>query len=178
MHQLFDPFSEAESRSPMTPMVIGIGSPHGDDRAGWEVVERLGKQPGPAYQLRKAAVPHDILDWLQPEIVTHLVDANNLGVAEIGCYHVRYAPHDAADISLVSRCGQAAEQLWLRSSSSHHFDLLATLRLAAVLKVLPDNCTLWTIPVVAAEKNGAVHPRTTAYIAECVSLLTRKLEHA
>jgi hydrogenase maturation protease len=178
MYQLFDPFSEAESGSSMTPMVIGIGSPHGDDRAGWEVVERLGAQPRPYCQLRTAAVPHDILDWLQPEIVTHLVDANHCDVAEIGCYQVRYAAQDATDIRLVSNTGQAAEQLELRSSSSHHFDLMSTLRLAAVLKVLPVCCTLWTVPVVAAGKNGAVHPRTTAFITECVSLLSRSLEHA
>lgn len=48
----------------MTPVLVaGLGSSHGDDRAGWLVVERLRELGAGPDQARQAAHPADLLDW-------------------------------------------------------------------------------------------------------------------
>ena len=98
--------------------VIGIGSPHGDDRAGWEVIDRLtsarSQKPLPAswiepealaephhkksasasgsigksVVLQKASVPHDVLDWLEVHAITHIIDASYDTFPEVRRYAI------------------------------------------------------------------------------------------
>ena len=58
--------------TPLPAVVVGIGSPHGQDVAGWEVIDALerwlrsagGGQSLARVSIQKAVVPHDVLDWL------------------------------------------------------------------------------------------------------------------
>lgn len=44
-------------------LLVGLGSPQGDDQAGWRVAEEFAaRNPGRA--VRKAASPADLFDWL------------------------------------------------------------------------------------------------------------------
>lgn len=46
-------------------LLVGLGSPHGDDRIGWLVIERLRSMPLDGITLRQARSPLDLLDWLE-----------------------------------------------------------------------------------------------------------------
>ena len=58
-------------------LVAGLGSPHGDDQAGWLVAERVGEQfrSHPDVVVRRAIIPLDLLDWLEDVDVLHICDA-------------------------------------------------------------------------------------------------------
>ena len=57
-------------------LVVGIGSPHGDDQAGWLVVERLRDLlPKSSAEFHVAQSPTDLLNWLEDHETLFLVDA-------------------------------------------------------------------------------------------------------
>ncbi len=82
-------------------IVIGIGSPHGDDRAGWEVIDRLHDVVPQRIVLRKASVPHDLLDWLDVTTETHLIDARCDKVPGLKRFNMQL--DDAASYSSTTR---------------------------------------------------------------------------
>src|SRR5208282_6898835 len=44
--------------------VVGVGSPHGDDRVGWRLVEDLAESAGPGVEAVVVAQPLGLLDYL------------------------------------------------------------------------------------------------------------------
>ena len=167
------------------PLIIGIGSPHGDDRVGWEVIEQLQKQCpeqcAASLMLRKASVPHDILDWLCRDTKTHIIDACSTIEAGVCRYEVFRAEVDGSCISLAN--SQAPTKInvtfeSLRSGSSHQLDLLTTLQLAAALGSLPLRLVLWTIPIVTTEKNADLNAATIGYVADCATRIRLELLNA
>lgn len=46
-------------------LFVGIGSPHGDDRIGWQVADALEHVELPNVELRQASTPSHVLDWLE-----------------------------------------------------------------------------------------------------------------
>lgn len=44
------------------PRILGLGSPHGDDQAGWLVIEKLRQRGYPQQRLSCAVSPADLLD--------------------------------------------------------------------------------------------------------------------
>ncbi len=61
--------------SPSATLVVGIGSPHGDDQAGWRVIDLLAQSMPGHCQLCRAKVPHELLDGLGDVQRMHVVDA-------------------------------------------------------------------------------------------------------
>ncbi len=57
------------------PLVVGIGSPHGDDQAGWLLIERLSSQVSSQVRLRTASVPHNLIDWSDDCDALYIIDA-------------------------------------------------------------------------------------------------------
>lgn len=188
--------------APQTLYVIGIGSPHGEDIAGWEVIKQLKtKLPGvagnvvtserssiartDAIELRTASVPHDMLDWLDPHSPMHIVDARLGGKRLLGRFAVRQQEKStelelvaASDNGTPTHCmkfSEIAENL--RSGSTHQFDLLSVLQLSATLGKLPKQLTLWTVPIMSSEF-GCVSDETNAAIHECAQQIAKELAHA
>ncbi len=179
----------------LTDCVVGIGSFHGDDRAGWEVIDRLSMRlSGLSHvALRKAAVPHDVLDWLNPQLRLHLVDACAADVP--GVQRLEVLGTNAGH----TFCGQASSedgdatqgQAWklndfqllrrlatLRSRSTHQFDLLSTLELASAIGSLPTRFTLWTIAIDSAQQNAELGNAARNRVVQCVERIERELTHA
>lgn len=109
---------------------VGLGSPHGDDRAGWEVADRLAAVVVDPRTVRQAAVPTDLFDGLD--------DCDRLVVC------------DACRSG--DRPGTATRRIWplettlpLRSSGTHAFGLVDVLRMAETLGRLPREVVVWTI---------------------------------
>lgn len=111
----------------MTTLVVGVGSPHGDDRVGWEVVAALdaGLQ----------------LEPLPGAVRTHLSDRPGAGLVALLRGVQRVILVDAARVQ-----GEpAGALLWMRpeqvhasaAASSHGFGVGQALALAQVLGELP-----------------------------------------
>ncbi len=194
--------------------VIGIGSPHGDDRAGWEVIDRLtsarnqkslpasGIEPealadflrcgsasasgsiGKSVVLHKASVPHDVLDWLDVEAQTHIIDASYDTFADVRRYAITQDTSGKLLLTALgslgtTNAGIAPESL--RSSSTHQLDLLSTLELSATLGTLPHELFLWTVSiasVASVAKNGDMSEETQNHIERCVLAIAKELCHA
>lgn len=115
-----------------TRCVIGVGSPHGDDQAGWLIADALDAQQIEGVTIRKAASPSDILNWSGEVEWLGICDACR-GVGAIGDWHCWTWPD--------------------RQISQHHFSgthgmsLSAALSLAATLGQVPQMIKIWGIEI-------------------------------
>lgn len=97
------------------PRIIGLGSHHGDDQAGWLILDRLRELGYPSNLLRKAVQPTDLLDELPSTSQLLICDACN-GSGAAGTIHQWQWPID----SLLNS----------RSGSTHDIPLAEALELA------------------------------------------------
>lgn len=113
-------------------VVLGVGSSHGDDSIGWQVVDELSRQSLTDLYLRKLTSPMEIIDFLDSAGEVHVVDAA-IGVGDdrsVGCF--RYSLESQREaIELVS------------AASTHGIGVGHTLRLAESLRLQTDHVTIW-----------------------------------
>jgi hydrogenase maturation protease len=132
MHQLLDAFSEGAMGGDVNhpPLFIGLGSPHGDDRAGWLVIERLHELGIPPETARAAHHPAKIWDWRHSEAAVIIVDACQEH-GPPGSF-MRWAwPRDVLP---TTRC-----------SGTHDLPLAEVLAIGQRLGFFPEEITVWTI---------------------------------
>ncbi len=112
--------------------IIGLGSPFGDDRAGWHVIRSLEDRVA-------AGVDAVALDRPGAALVNWFADVDNVilvdAVAGEGPPGRIIEIDDLATLQLAG------------SFSSHQLDLAATLKLAQTLGTLPRKLTLYGIAV-------------------------------
>lgn len=170
------------------PLVIGIGSPHGDDRAGWEVIDRLsvlGLNCSPNC-FHKAAVPHDALDWFDPQTTTHVVDAVASRSDRLLRFEFTRNSQGEWQTLLTDQDNgrYSVDFPALRSHSTHQFDLRSVLELAAALNTLPQRLVLWAIPIeINATPQGTLNWSAADASAELLAefsnaALERHIRHA
>lgn len=111
-------------------LFVGIGSPQGDDQAGWLVADRLTAFAGPDLAIRRAKSPADLLDWLH-DIERLIVCDACCGLSPIGV--MRRWTWPLTDVTGVA---------W---SGTHDFSLPAVLALAEQLDRLPKCVVIWGI---------------------------------
>lgn len=147
--------------NPQACLIVGIGSRHGDDQAGWQVIDLLAESNFDSVaQLKKASVPHDLLDWMDGCNSLHIVDACDSGE------DVQRYDHS---ISQASRACRAA--------NSHQFDITRTLELAKSLDRLPPRITLWAIPGEQFEPHGEISGRCMKLVAVCAERIEAELDN-
>ena len=157
-------------------LVVGIGSPHGDDQAGWEVIKQLSDRLVGDFTFRKASVPHDILDWLHSELNLHIVDASLDSEPGVRRHAIRQQPDPSVQINqLQPLSADFAEMTFpdVRSSSSHQLDLLSVLKLASTLGKLPNQFILWTVSMGNCMGTG-----TASRVSECARRIANELQNA
>ncbi|GIW92373.1 MAG: hypothetical protein KatS3mg110_0414 [Pirellulaceae bacterium] len=118
--------------SDKTVLVAGIGSPHGDDQAGWLVVDMMSTtRTADFVRLKKAHQPLDFLDWLPDTDALHIIDACRLPVPADVIYRWRWP-----------------EGPWTRGTtvSSHGWSLVSALDLASKLGLTPQRVSIWGVP--------------------------------
>lgn len=116
----------------MTTRVIGLGSPFGDDRAGWRVIERLRGRVPPGADLQALDRPGAALvTWLDGVDWLILVDAVDDPPARGS-----YGRVDTAQLAMSGR-----------PVTSHALRLDETLALAAALGTLPERIDLYGIAI-------------------------------
>jgi hydrogenase maturation protease len=157
-------------------LVVGIGSPHGDDQAGWLVAERLADDPGigtesvakgtkisnhpPGIIVRQAKSPSELLDWLDGMDRLVICDAcRGLGrVGELRSW--RWPDHELADVS------------W---SGTHDLSLPAVLALADRLGRLPPRVTIWSVEGASIGALAAVSPEVAEALPNLVEQIKNEL---
>ena len=173
-------------------LVVGIGSSHGDDQAGWKVIEQLERLQLPGIELRQATVPHDIVDWLSGNIALHIIDgclSNDVVNHSEDLPHQRFEMVEDAKGQVSSlrfmdsrqrQSATAIDQppLPLRSAGSHQIDVFTVLELAACLKRLPKHVVLWAIPGKHFGPGNGITTGCKNAIASCVEHLSQELGHA
>lgn len=112
-------------------LIIGIGSPFGDDRAGWLVIEHLQRMALPAQLTLKS------LDRPGPELIGQMQ-----GFDQVTLIDAVRAHDQSVGICLPLDLSQLMQQ---DSCSSHGFGLAHTLTLAQALGQLPPRLQLWGI---------------------------------
>lgn len=140
-----------------TTLVVGIGSPHGDDQAGWIIADRLAVAADAArFQVRKAKSPSELLDWLDGVDRLIVCDACR-GLGAAGQVRSWQWP----DVSL-------SAPMW---SGTHDLSLPAALQLAERLGRLPDTVVVWSVEAANANTLSPLSPQVDAALVD----LTRQL---
>jgi Ni,Fe-hydrogenase maturation factor len=181
------------NKSPTAVRVVGIGSPYGDDQAGWEVIALLRKvKLAKSIELLQAGVPHELLDWVDASSHLILIDAyqcdmdlrSNLCV-DIACsaetgwdLRLKLNENCCQDCELKSGVVLKLESLKLESSSSHQIGIAETLRLLACLGKFPKSCRLWAIAGIHFSPRDSMSRRTAASVAHCAADIERELRSA
>jgi hydrogenase maturation protease len=121
-------------------LILGVGSPHAEDQLGWQVVQALGQAPFDGVAVRLAAIPADLLDWLDGVSQLHVCDACR-GAAREPTLH-RWQWPDR----------RIACQAW---SGTHDLSLPGVLELATELKLAPPRIIVWGLEMPLAERDDA-----------------------
>lgn len=111
-------------------LVAGIGSPHGDDQAGWLVLDRLSQNENFHFDVRKLSAPIELLDIIEGRECLVCLDAIE-GSEPPGTIKRYLWPFDAT---------------WMKCNrSTHGMDLVSVLKIAESVGLLPEKVILWTI---------------------------------
>lgn len=120
-------------------LFVGIGSPHGDDAAGWAAADALAVQAPAGLEIQKVRHPLDLLDLLEGPVELRLCDACQ-GLGAPGQWRRWEWP----------RCNAVFE----RSRGSHDFSLPAALALAERLGKLFARPIIWGIELERCESGA------------------------
>lgn len=146
-----------------TTWIVGLGSSHGDDRVGWIVAQRLADSLNGDAQVRAAATPVALLDWLAPQQRLIVCDACR-GTGAPGSVTRWQWPTDALPT--------------LRSSSSHHLGLPDVLELASHLDRLPLEVIIYGIEAADVGPGEDLSPAVAAALDDVVAAVGREVHGA
>lgn len=143
------------------PCVIGLGSCHGDDQAGWLIIDRLQELGYGPHFLKKVSHPIDVLEALTETELILICDACKGTVP--GAVHRWKWPDDSL--------------LDLRSGGTHDMPLPYVLQLAEQLSNCPHAVEIWAIE--GTEWSPACRPGPLVQAAACdVASAIRRHYHA
>ena len=143
-------------------LFVGIGSPHGDDQAGWLVADLLSLAVNDHHHvaIRKAKSPIDLLHWLDGVQALIVCDACR-GLAQAGD---------------VARWEWPAEELndvaWM---GTHDVSLSSALALAECLQRLPARVIIWAIEGKGCSAFETLSPAASNGISKVVERITGEL---
>ena len=112
------------------PFIVGLGSHHGDDQAGWLVVDQLQARGYPVTRLARLQHPADLLDVIETEPTLVICDAC-LGGDSLG--------------TIRSLCWPTDKLAYQRPSGSHDLSLADVMELGQRLGSLPERVLIWTV---------------------------------
>lgn len=111
-------------------LVIGLGSDHGDDNAGWIVIDRLQDRGYPRECSLRVLHPADLLDVVSPMQSLILCDACQ-AMKGAGTIHRFDWPKNPCN--------------YPRASGLHDLSLLEVLELGRQLGLMPNEVTIYAI---------------------------------
>ena len=175
--------------APGRVLVAGLGSPHGDDQAGWLVAENIATQfrTHPRIVVRRAMIPLDVLDWLEGIDILHVCDAcdifgdgNDRDGSEAASRDrkLHRLTWDADQMMDSDNSGKAAVNASLKSlrgRGSHDFGLPDVLRLAEKTGLLPKRVIIWAIEGSCFRPEDLMSNETRETALQAVDELTTEL---
>jgi len=142
-------------------LMVGLGSPHGDDCVGWKVVEALRPQAPEGWELREVDHAAQFLD--------HLEEVETLVICD--------AVQGTGPVGSVGRWSWPLENevpTW-RASGSHDLGLLEVLSLAEHLGCLPAQVIIWGIEASASIVGSELSPVLAASLPQLIESVRREL---
>jgi hydrogenase maturation protease len=136
--------------------VIGLGSQHGSDCAGWEVVARLKSFHSPWLSLQSTSDPLSLLD-ISPECKLLIVVDASIGSGSPGVVQRFVWP----DSRLLETGGV----------SSHGLGLVSALQLAGTLGKLPSRVIVFAIEAESGEPGSKLDPAVEAAIPKVAAMI-------
>lgn len=169
---MFSPLT-VSSHSPAI-RILGIGSPFGDDKLGWEVITALRQslqqssliQRLPAHQISLATCDRPgsrLLELMQGADLVVLIDAVSSDAPVGTLLRLQGEQIETADGLL----------------SSHGFGVASALALAKALNALPARVVLWGVEVGPAPETAAdapMRPEVEQAIPRLVAAVIREIE--
>jgi hydrogenase maturation protease len=143
--------------------VVGIGSPHGDDQAGWRFVELLQRKDLPNTDVVAVRGAVAVVDCLQECRSAILVDACRSG-AEAGSITRLVWPD--ARVSLQ------------HGRTTHGFGLASALELAQRLRCLPGQVVVYGVEAECCDPGTEMSPAVQAALASLVRRVLDDIEQA
>jgi hydrogenase maturation protease len=149
-------------------LLVGLGSPYGDDQIGWRVAEAIEEKHLPGLRVCRASSPLDLLGWLENVDRLVVCDACQ-GGGQVGSWHRWCWPSD--------------EIAPLKFRGSHDLGLSAALDLAERLGQLPRQVTIWAVEGKSAASGAAVPEMTMSAeveqaLPQIIGLIQNELSHA
>ncbi|WP_299465421.1 hydrogenase maturation protease [uncultured Gimesia sp.] len=143
-------------------MIAGIGSPHGDDQVGWEIVRQIQDRNSDSNLVcvRLARTPDELLDWMSDFKQLVICDACQ-GAGDVGSFHHWEWP-----------CRQLETMQW---SGTHNLSLPAVLSLAEQLGKLPDSVHIWGVEVAQAQPGQSMTDSVMAGAIAVAETLCKEL---
>ena len=145
----------------MRTLVIGLGSPHGDDQVGWRVAEMLSRCVGGNVRVRLSGAPSQLWDCLDEDELLIVCDACHIDTIPPG--------------SILRWDWPATEVARTSFSGSHDFPLPEVLELASVIGSLPPRVTLWGVVSGTSQFPGDLSPAVAAALPEVVDCISRQI---
>jgi hydrogenase maturation protease len=143
-------------------LVVGLGSPHGDDSVAWQVVDALASSRS-EWLARKASSAVDLFDWLEGVARLIIVD---------GC-------HGAGPPGTITRWRWPAVPLAaLRGTGSHDVGLAEVLQTATRLGTLPAQVDIIGIEVGSCRSGEELSSVAATSVDTLVAELRREVNHA
>ena len=146
-----------------TTLLVGLGSPHGDDAAGWRIADRIAAANMPNVSVRWAATPLDLLNWLTGIDQLLVCDACQSTDPAGTVYSWRWPA-----VAIESRA----------AGSSHAVDLADALHLAERLGRLPEKVLIYAVVGRHFEPSEAISASLEAALPAIVDRLMEDLAHA
>src|SRR5262249_11343899 len=140
--------------------LVGVGSPHGDDRLGWWFVDAMSRDPVPGVEVRAIADPIRLLDDLEEVETLVVVDACRSG---------------RAPGSIVRREWPTADMLQGDASWSHGFGVARILPLAGALGRLPRSVVLFAVEAGSCGTGEDVTPEVARAVTDAMPQLRAML---
>lgn len=165
-------------------LLVGIGSPHGDDRLGWHVADALADRLHASHKglpgghtaglnspvpersqvaIRKAGSPADVLDWMEGLDRLLICDACRSGGPPGFAY--RWSWPDRA----IERA---------HCSGTHDLGLAGVLELAQQLQRLPPAVVVWGVEAENLKPQDEFSAGVAARLAGIVNTIWSDLGHA
>ena len=144
-------------------LLVGIGSPHGDDSVGWEIARRVAHQVGDSLLVRCARTPAELLDWLDGIDTLDVCDAlvSEAAVGSFCCW--QWPAHEIERAPF---------------GGSHDLSLPAVLALAANLGRLPPRVRIWGVGIDPERSLESLSPDAAAALPSIVDRICGVLLHA
>ena len=173
------------------PIVIGLGSDHGDDRAGWLVVDQLQRRRFPNDKLVRLTHPAGLLDALNWDSEVQgqkviLCDAC-VGNGQQGAVHrlswtkegltplLSNTDDPIADRQLVQK---TCHPIYHRHSASHDVSIFDLMELGVNLGWSPASVLIWTMEGTEWNPGTDPSPSVVAAASHVADEIWKEIQHA